>query len=931
MSVIKKIFSSANEREVNKLMKTADIIDALEADITILTDKELQDKTDEFKNRLKTGETIDDILPEAFAVVREASIRTIGLRHFREQLIVGIVMHHGRIAEMKTGEGKTLVATLPGYLNALEEKGVHLVTVNDYLAKFHSEWMGKIYNFLGMRVGLIAHGMTSAQKRQAYQADITYGTNNEYGFDYLRDNMVIRKENRVQRSLNFAMIDEVDSILIDEARTPLIISGAGEKSTEMYQMADKFVIRLKERIVTKEEENTPSMLKRINDDVDEPPGDFIKDEKLNTVNLTDDGVKKAERHFGIENLGDIENSELSHHINQALKARYLMFKEKDYLVKDNEVIIVDEFTGRLMTGRRYSDGLHQAIEAKENVSVQSESRTLATITFQNYFRMYKKISGMTATAKTEENEFRTIYGMDVVVIPTHEPMIRDDQNDAIYRTIKGKFDAIVENIVSCNEIGQPILVGTISVERSEHLSRLLKQRGIKHTVLNAKYHEQEAEIIAQAGKKGNVTIATNMAGRGTDIKLGGNPEFVARKKMLKEGYESELLEQAESHIHTEDDEILKARREVKRLHQELKKETDKEHDEVVAVGGLRVIGTERHESRRIDNQLRGRSGRQGDPGTSKFFVSVEDDLMRLFGGQQIENVMSRMGMDDSMPLEFGVLSKQIENAQKRVEGRHFNSRKHVLQYDDVMNNQRGIIYEQRRRVLEGEDLKSQMVDMLDDIIDRAVAPYTAVSQYSENWDLDGLFEYMHHIFLPHDYLILTKEQKYSLTVESLTKMLKDAAHELYELKEKQITEQGGNMREVERVVLLRIVDQKWMDHIDAMDRLRQGVGLRAYGQRDPIVEYRLEGFDMFDEMIHAIQEDALTMIYRINVSSNLEHKAVGKTTSGRTRNSRNRQSRNPGNANQIPSKVPVKVGKKIGRNEQCPCGSGKKYKNCCGK
>jgi preprotein translocase subunit SecA len=926
MSILNKIFVSSNDRQVNKLMKIADAIDALEESMQKLSDDELRNKTVEFKNRLKNGETLDDILPEAFAVVREAAVRIIGQRHFREQLVVGIVMHQGRIAEMKTGEGKTLVATLPGYLNALEGKGVHLVTVNDYLARFHSEWMGKIYNFLGLSVGLVVHGMSTDEKRRAYNADITYGTNNEYGFDYLRDNMVIRKENRVQRGLHFSMIDEVDSILIDEARTPLIISGAGEKSTDLYLKADNFVKRLKERIVTKEEEEVPMLLRVNNFDEEQPPGDYIKDEKLHTVNLTDDGVKKAEVHFGIENLGDIENSELSHHINQALKARYLMFKDKDYIVKDGEVVIVDEFTGRLMTGRRYSDGLHQAIEAKEGVSVRSESKTLATITFQNYFRMYKKLSGMTATAKTEEDELRSIYGMDVVVIPTHKPMIRDDQNDAIYRTIKGKFDAVVEDIVRCNEVGQPVLVGTVSVEMSERLSSLLKRRGIKHTVLNAKYHEQEAEIVAQAGKKGNVTIATNMAGRGTDIKLGGNPEFIARKKMLAEGYDRELIELAESHIYTENKEILDARNEFNRLHQEFKKETDKEHDEVVALGGLRVIGTERHESRRIDNQLRGRSGRQGDPGSSKFYVSVEDDLMRLFGGEQIETIMGRMGMDDEMPLEFGILSRQIENAQKRVEARHFDSRKHVLQYDDVMNRQREIIYDQRRRVLEGENLKPQMIDMIDQLIDRAVGPYTAVSPYAENWDLDGLFDYMHHVFLPNDYIKLTKEEQYDLTVESLTKLLKDAAHTLYDQKEKEIIEQGGDMREVERVILLRVVDQKWMDHIDAMDRLRLGVGLRAYGQRDPIVEYRMEGFEMFDEMVNSIQEDTMRLVYSVSIRSNLERRAVGNITAGKE-NIRGIG----GTTNKEGTKTPIKVDKKVGRNEPCPCGSGKKYKNCCGK
>ena len=935
MSIIKKIFASSNDREIVKLLKTADVIDSLEPSIQKLTDDELHVKTAEFKQRIEKGETLDDILPEAFAVVREAAVRTVGMRHFREQLIVGMVMHQGRIAEMKTGEGKTLVATLPGYLNALEGKGVHLVTVNDYLARFHSEWMGKVYNFLGMSVGLAVSGMNPAEKRQAYSADITYGTNNEFGFDYLRDNMATDKSRRVQRQLHYSMIDEVDSILIDEARTPLIISGQGEKSTDLYGKADQFVRKLTERIVTKEEEDVPSMLRNINAELkaEEPPGDYIRDEKMHTVNLTDQGVENAERYFGVENFGDIENSEISHHVNQALKARYLMFRDKDYIVKEGEVVIVDEFTGRLMVGRRYSDGLHQAIEAKEGVSVRSESKTLATITLQNYFRMYKKLCGMTATAKTEENEFRSIYGMDVVVIPTHKPMIRDDQNDAIYRTIKGKEEAIIEDIKDCYDRGQPILVGTVSVERSEHLSRMLGRRGINHIVLNAKYHEKEAEIVAQAGKKGTVTIATNMAGRGTDIKLGGNPEFMARKQMVSQGVDHDILEKAIGHIHTDDEDILRTRADFVRLNESYKAETDKEHDEVVALGGLRVIGTERHESRRIDNQLRGRSGRQGDPGSSKFYVSVEDDLMRLFGGERIESIMGSMGMDDSIPLEFGILSKQIENAQKRVEARHFQSRKHVLQYDDVMNRQREIIYDQRRRVLEGENLKGQIQSMLDGLIDRVVTPYTAVSPYAENWDFEGMFEYLHHIFLPKGYVKITKEMMEDLTVESFTRMLKDAANTLYDTKEKQIEEQGGSMRDVERFVLLRVVDQKWMDHIDAMDRLRQGVGLRAYGQRDPVVEYRVESFDMFDEMINVIQEEAIGMIFRIGIKTNLEHKSVGKITAGKSTNrSQRRKGTNTSQGNS-PKKAnePVKVDKKVGRNEPCPCGSGKKYKNCCGE
>jgi len=892
MAILKSIFGDSDSREVKRIMKTVGVIEALEPEIKKLSDGQLKAKTAEFKERLQKGETLDDILPESFAVVREAAIRTIGQRHFTVQLVGGVVLHQGRIAEMKTGEGKTLVATLPVYLNALAGKGVHMVTVNDYLARRDSEWMGKIYKFLGLSVGLVVPGMTSEEKRKSYACDVIFGTNNEYGFDYLRDNMVIHKSHIVQRELSFAIIDEIDSILIDEARTPLIISGQGDKSTEMYTKAHQFVRRLKDET------------------------DYTKDEKLHTVNLTDEGVQKAESFFAVENLGDIENTELSHHINQALKANTLMHRDKDYIVKDGQVIIVDEFTGRLMVGRRYSNGLHQAIEAKENVQVQHESKTLATITFQNYFRMYKKLSGMTATAKTEEEEFRGIYGLDVVTIPTNKPMIREDYNDVIMRTVNGKFNAVVEEIKRCNQTGQPVLVGTVSVEKSEHLSAMLKRQGIRHTVLNAKFHEMEAEIVAQAGKKGMVTIATNMAGRGTDIMLGGNPDFMARKTLLGDGADKDMLETAIGFSETVDNDVMLLRQKYNQLFKEYKKETDREHNEVVALGGLHIIGTERHESRRIDNQLRGRAGRQGDPGSSRFFISLEDDLMRLFGGERMDAMMQRLGMDEDMPLEYGLLSKQIENAQKRVESRNYGTRKHVLQYDDVMNKQREVIYSQRRSVLEGKDLRQSIIEMIGSLVRDAVNPYTAIGEHPEEWDINGLLDYFEHIFLPKGFIKLSEDQIYDLTRDGLIKLIEDAAVRLYEAREKQIAEAGFDMRELERVILLRVVDQKWMDHIDNMDQLRQGVGLRAYGQRDPIIEYRIEGFDMFDQMVHAIREETLTLLYRANIQKTPQPRRVAQET----------QAGRPAQ-----EKQKTGSGQKVGRNDPCPCGSGKKYKNCCGK
>ncbi|MDF2520411.1 MAG: Protein translocase subunit secA [Clostridia bacterium] len=830
MSLLQKIFGDPNDREVKKLLKIVDEIDALEPQMKELSDEQLQAKTPEFKDRLAKGESLDDILPEAFAVVREAAIRVIGQRHFRMQMLAGIVLHQGRIAEMKTGEGKTLGATLPLYLNALEGKGAHLITVNDYLAKYHSELMGKIYNFLGLSVGLVVHGMESDEKQKAYGADITYGTNNEFGFDYLRDNMVIYKEQMVQRDLHYALIDEVDSILIDEARTPLIISGIGEKSTQLYYIADNFVKGLK------------------NED------DFTIDEKAHTVILTEQGVERAERFFSLENLADAENMEINHHINQALKARNLMKKDIDYVIKDGEIIIVDEFTGRLMFGRRYSEGLHQAIEAKEGVKVERESQTLATITFQNYFRMYSKLAGMTGTAKTEEDEFRAIYNLDVVEIPTSKPIQRKDLPDAVYKNKKGKFNAVVEEIVKLHDKGQPVLVGTISIENSEMLSTMLKRRGVPHEVLNAKYHEKEAQIVALAGQKGAVTISTNMAGRGTDIMLG-------------EGVQD--------------------------------------------LGGLMIIGTERHESRRIDNQLRGRSGRQGDPGASRFYVSLEDDLMRLFGSEKLMGIVESLGMDDEMNIEHSLLSKSIENAQKKVEGRNFDIRKHVLQYDNVMNKQREVIYSQRRKVLMGDSIKENVEEMIRDIINSTVATYTVGSEYAEEWDLKGLMEFLHGIFLPKN--AFTQEQLLSFTREELIEQLIEKALKFYEDKEQQIGTE--TMRELERVILLKVVDTKWIDHIDAMDQLKEGIGLRAYGQQDPVQAYQIEGYDMFTQLIDSIKEDTVKYILNANVNRLPEREQVAEAVT----------------TNQEESvRKPVVKEDRIGRNDLCPCGSGKKYKKCCG-
>ncbi|WP_025640855.1 preprotein translocase subunit SecA [Schnuerera ultunensis] len=904
-SFLNKIFGSYSERELKRIEPLVDKIEALDEDMQRLSDEELQNKTLEFKERLNKGESLDDILPEAYAVVREASTRVLGMKHFRVQLMGGIILHQGRIAEMKTGEGKTLVATLPAYLNGLTGKGVHIVTVNDYLAKRDRQWMGKVYEFLGLTVGCIVHGMNNTERKAAYNCDITYGTNNEFGFDYLRDNMVIYKEEMVQRKLYYSIVDEVDSILIDEARTPLIISGQGEQSTKLYEAADAFVMTLTGRIVDpKEEKRDP-----FDREIKEETVDFIIDEKARTCTLTEKGTLKAESYFGLENLADPNNMEIAHHINQALKARNIMKRDIDYVVKDGEVIIVDEFTGRLMYGRRYSEGLHQAIEAKEKLNVKSESKTLATITFQNYFRMYEKLAGMTGTAKTEEAEFREIYGMDVVEIPTNEPVIRQDFPDVVYKNEEAKFNAIVEEIKEKHSSGQPVLVGTISIEKSEILSKMLKKEGIPHEVLNAKQHEREAEIVAQAGRFGAITIATNMAGRGTDIVLGGNPEYLAKLELKKRGYSDEIISRVDSFAEISDEETIKAREEYRQLYEKHKENTGKEAKEVIKVGGLHIIGTERHESRRIDNQLRGRSGRQGDPGSSRFYISLEDDLMRLFGGERMKDMVDSLNMPDDEPLEHKLLTRSIENAQRKVESNNFAIRKHVLQYDDVMNKQREVIYAERRKVLEGEDLREHILGMVRNITEEAVEIYTRQSKYPEEWDMNGLENFLANIFIPKGSLKIDDIE--SLDKEKLVEMLYTIGESRYREKEAEI---GKEMfREIERVILLQVVDSKWMDHIDAMDQLRQGIGLRAYGQEDPVRAYQNEGFEMFEEMNHSIQEDTVKYLYHVESPEKMERKRVAEplNTGGK-------------------SQQPIVKKKKIGRNDPCPCGSGKKYKKCCG-
>ncbi len=905
MGVMDIFFAGENAARLRKIDKIADLVMALEGEFAALSDHELVEKTAEYKKRFADGETLDDLLPEVFAQVREASLRVLGMKPYRVQVVGGIVLHQGRIAEMKTGEGKTLVATMPAVLNAIAGS-VHIVTVNDYLARRDSEWMGKIYRFLGYSVGLIIREIEQPEKQKMYACDIIYGTNNEFGFDYLRDNMVGSKAQLMQGELNFAIVDEVDSILIDEARTPLIISGSGQKSTQMYERADQFVSKLKKGEVISQEYGRE----------EEKTGDFIVDEKDKSVTLTEDGVTRAEQYFRVENLSDVENTELNHHIKQALKARYMMKRDIDYVVQNGEVIIIDEFTGRLMIGRRYSDGLHQAIEAKEHVTVARESKTLATITFQNYFKMYKKLSGMTGTAKTEEAEFQGIYKLDVVEVPTNMPVIREDAHDVVYGTKNGKFRAVLDEISLAHKTGQPLLVGTISVETSEYLSKLLKGRGIKHEVLNAKFHEKEADIVAQAGKFGAVTIATNMAGRGTDIVLGGNPDYMARHTLKQKGMEEAMIEAATSHAETEDAEILAARKQYADLVKEYKKETDIEHQRVLEVGGLYIIGTERHESRRIDNQLRGRAGRQGDPGASKFFISLEDDLMRLFGGDRVQNMLAALNPADDVPIQVGLISHQIENAQKKIEARNFEIRKNVLEYDDVMNKQRQLIYEQRKLVLEGQDVHQNIMDMLETVVTESVPLYCPPGIYPEEWDLDGLERHFEDLFLPKGTHLFDRSKAEDLTLKKVNQTLLDTGIAVYKAKEQYFNDNGADMRNLERWVLLRVVDDKWMDHIDMMDQLKEGIRLRAYGQRDPIVEFRKEGFDMFEEMIASIQQETLRMLFfgQLAVRQPEQEKPAG--------------SANYGDGG---SKKQAKAGNTVGRNDPCPCGSGKKYKNCHGK
>ena len=869
LGFVKNLFDD-NAKIVKKLQRVVNEINDLEPEMERLSDSELRGKTDEFKAKLADGSTIDDLLPEAFAVVREASKRVLGMRHFDVQLIGGVVLHQGRISEMRTGEGKTLVATLPAYLNALTGRGVHIITVNDYLARRDSEWMGRIYRFLGLSVGLIVHGLEYDERKAAYNTDIAYGTNNEFGFDYLRDNMVHEKEHMVQRQLYYAIVDEVDSILIDEARTPLIISGQADKANDLYYTVAKVVPRL-----VKED-------------------DYSVDEKAHTVVLTEKGVARVEQMLGVQNLYEDEHIELTHHMNQALKAHGLMKRDRDYVVKDGEVIIVDEFTGRLMFGQRYSEGLHQAIEAKEGVKIERESQTLATITFQNYFRMYEKLAGMTGTAETEEDEFRKIYGLDVVVIPTNKPMIRKDLADMIYKTEQAKFRAVVEEIVERHNAGQPLLIGTISIEKSEELSSLLKKRGVQHQVLNAKYHEKEAEIVSQAGRLGAVTIATNMAGRGTDILLGGNPEFLAHANFKK----------------GEDDKIDEA--EFNSLYKKIKAETDMEHEKVVSLGGLHIIGTERHESRRIDNQLRGRTGRQGDPGSTRFYISLEDDLMRLFGSDNISSLMDKLGMEEDMPIEHSFITKSIETAQKRVENRNFDIRKQVLEYDDVMNKQREVIYEQRRRVLLDENLKETITQMIETMIDNSLETFCNQGIHPEDWDLKGLLDYSRDLFLPHHNL--TPDDLADMGRQALKDLLLEKSIGIYDAREEELG--AETIRHIEKVILLSRVDEKWMDHLDAMDQLRQGIGLRAYGQKDPLVEYKFEGYEMFQNMISSIQEDVVRYIFRVNIVQEPAHQHQNIVENKY--------------ADDV-VKQPRKVEKRIGRNDPCPCNSGKKYKKCCGQ
>ena len=910
MGLIQKIFGTYSQRELKSIYPIADKIEALEDEYRQLTDEQLQAKTPEFKQRLQQGETLDDILPEAFAAVREAADRVLGLRPYRVQLIGGIVLHQGRIAEMKTGEGKTLVATLPAYLNALSGNGVHIVTVNDYLAKRDSEWMGKVHRFMGLTVGLIIHDLTKEERQAAYAADITYGTNNEMGFDYLRDNMAIYKNEQVQRGHSFAIVDEVDSILIDEARTPLIISGMGEKSTQLYDMAEAFSCRLKKYVVAETDDKAAE-----DESLD---ADYIVDEKARTATLTARGIAKAEEFFHLENLSHPENSTIAHHINQAIKAHGTMKRDVDYVVKDGEIIIVDEFTGRLMFGRRYSEGLHQAIEAKEHVSVQRESKTLATITFQNYFRLYSKLSGMTGTAMTEEEEFATIYKLDIVEIPTNRPVVRIDNEDAVYKTEQGKYRAVIHQVKECHEKGQPVLVGTVSIEKNELLSRMLTKEGIRHNLLNAKNHEKEAEIVAQAGQFGAVTVATNMAGRGTDIMLGGNAEYMATNDLRKAGYTDEVIADATGYAETDNSEILEARQMFADKLRQHKEEISGEADRVRQAGGLFIIGTERHDSRRIDNQLRGRAGRQGDPGETRFYISLEDDLMRLFGGERVQAAMERMKIDEDMPIESKMLTRSIQQAQTTVESRNFQARKSVLEYDDVMNKQREIIYGQRRQVLEGMDVKDVIMNMMNTSITHLVQNAFSGVHHLDMTSCQELLRQVEGLYFPKYAVRFTQEQLDTMDAQAVIDAFTQAAAAYYQQKEDEFT--SPVMREVERVVLLRVVDEYWMEHIDAMSDLRQGIRLRAYAQTDPIIAYKKESLEMFEEMIAAIQDETVRRLYSVRLQKNEEVKRQ------RVANATSESVGGDGTVKKQPRKV-----KKIGRNEPCPCGSGKKYKNCCGR
>ncbi len=942
MGLFNKLFGGASPTKKYDAKVAA--INALEPQMAALTDAQLRAKTGEFRARLKEGESLDDLLVEAFAVVREAGKRVLGMRHFDVQLIGGMVLNDGNIAEMKTGEGKTLVATLPSYLNALAGEGVHVVTVNDYLAKRDAEWMGKLHRLLGLSVGVILSQMPAADRRAAYACDITYGTNSEFGFDYLRDNMCVYKKDMVQRELPFAIVDEVDSILIDEARTPLIISGSSSDSSEMYERADKFVKTLK-RGEDQKEMSKYEMLS--GEDVFANSGDYSVDPKRRTVTLTASGVEKAERYFNVERLTDIDNTELNHYIQQALRANAVFKKDVDYVVTDGKVMIVDEFTGRIMYGRRYSEGLHQAIEAKEGVAIKNESKTLATITYQNYFRMYKKLSGMTGTAKTEEAEFMGIYGLEVVEIPTNRPNIRKDYDDQIYLKQEYKFDAIVNEICEVHATGRPVLVGTVSVERSEHVSELLRRRGVKHEVLNAKNHRKEAEIIAQAGKVNAVTIATNMAGRGTDILLGGNPDYLARREMRRREYDEEMIEEATGHAETDNEEILAAREVYRQLHEEYKKETDREHDEVVRLGGLHIIGTERHDSRRIDNQLRGRAARQGDPGSTRFYLSFDDDLLRFFGGEGLKSMMTKLSTaagSERDGMQLGMLTKQIENAQKRVEQMHFNARKNVLQYDDVMNKQREIIYAQRRRVLLGEDVSETVQQQIESLVNDSVNSYCAEGATPDQWDLSALATYLSRFFFApgeDPWANLSEEERKGLKREELKEELLRRAKEAYAAREEEIAAAKISMRDVEREVLLRVVDSHWVEHIDAMDRLRDSVSLQAYGNRDPAKEYAIAGYDMFEEMIASINETMLSALYHVSVKS-VPAARKGVTGSASQKSMPTGAVAAPGAGQENPQQTqtnrpateapkPFVAQKRVGRNDPCPCGSGKKYKNCCGK